>query len=207
MPVKYSLYLVTDREILKGRDLFDSVTQAIKGGVTIVQLREKNISSREFFNLAVNLKILVNSLNVPLIINDRLDIALAADCDGLHIGQDDLPLIQARSLLGSNKILGYSVSCAAQAVYGEKYGADYIGAGTVFATGSKSDAGIPIGTKTLKEIKEAVSIPVVGIGGINAANAKAVRQTGADGISVISSILGEQNILSAAQKLMTIWNS
>lgn len=206
MSVNYSIYLVTDRDILRGRNLLDAVAQAIKGGVTLVQLREKNISSRGFFELATKLKKLVNSFNIPLIINDRLDIALASNADGLHIGQDDLPLVQARQLLGKDKILGYSVSNVEEAVYGEKNGADYLGAGTIFATGSKSDAGEPIGLETLREIKEAVKIPVVGIGGIGTANARAVRQTGADGISVISAILGKEDISGAAKTLSAIWN-
>ncbi len=205
MPVDYSLYLVTDRDILKGRDFFKAVELAVKGGVTLVQLREKNISSREFYNLAVALKKLTTSLHVPLIINDRLDIALACDADGLHIGQDDLPLTQARRLLGKNKILGYSVSTVTEAVYGKENGADYLGAGTVFPTGSKADVCEPIGVETLKKIKEAVSIPVVGIGGISLTNARLVKQTGADGISVISAILGKADILGAASALDAIW--
>lgn len=205
MPVNYSVYLVTDREILGGRNLFTAVEQAIKGGVTLVQLREKDIPAKKFYEIAVLLKKLVGSYNVPLIINDRLDIALAADADGLHIGQDDLPLSQVRRLLGNNKILGYSVKNGEQAVFGEKNGADYLGAGAVFATGSKSDAGVPIGLAALGEIKRAVSIPVVGIGGIGSENAAAVRETGADGISVISAILGREDITAAAGELASIW--
>jgi thiamine-phosphate pyrophosphorylase len=205
MPVDYSLYLVTDRDILQRRDLLKAVELAVKGGVTLVQLREKNISSREFYNLAVAMKKLTASLHVPLIINDRLDIALAANADGLHIGQDDLPLMQARSLLGKNKILGYSVSTVAEAVYGQEHGADYLGAGTVFPTGNKSDACEPIGLESLKKIKEAVSIPVVGIGGISAANARSVKETGVDGISVISAVLGKEDIFDAASALNIIW--
>jgi thiamine-phosphate pyrophosphorylase len=206
MYLNCSVYLVTDRAILGGRSLFDAVRRAIQGGVTLVQLREKNISSREFFELAVNLKKVVNSFNVPLIINDRLDIALAADADGLHIGQEDLPIESARRLL-NGKILGYSVENVKQSVYGEQNGADYLGAGTVFATSSKEDACEPIGLDTLKEIKQAVSIPVVGIGGINESNIGAVKKTGIDGISVISAILGKKDIKNAAKKLSQVWNS
>jgi thiamine-phosphate pyrophosphorylase len=206
MYLNCSVYLVTDRAILGGRSLFDAVRRAIQGGVTLVQLREKNISSREFFELAVNLKKVVNSFNVPLIINDRLDIALAADADGLHIGQEDLPIESARRLL-NGKILGYSVENVKQSVYGEQNGADYLGAGTVFATSSKEDACEPIGLDTLKEIKQAVSIPVVGIGGINESNIGAVKKTGIDGISVISAILGKKDIKNAAEKLSQAWNS
>lgn len=205
MSVDYSLYLVTDRDILQKRDLFKAVELAVKGGVTIVQLREKNISSREFYNLAVAMKKLTASLHVPLIINDRLDIALTANADGLHIGQDDLPLPQTRQLLGKNKLLGYSVSTVSEAAYGQEHGADYLGAGTVFPTGSKSDACEPIGLELLKKIKEAVTIPVVGIGGIGMSNASLVKKTGVDGISVISAILGKDDILGAASALNIIW--
>lgn len=207
MPVNYSLYLVTDRDILRGRDLVAAVADAIRGGVTLVQLREKDITSREFYELAVTLKKVVNAYKVPLIVNDRLDIALAADADGLHIGQKDLPLVEARRLLGPGKLLGYSVKTIEQAVYGEKKGADYLGAGAVFETGSKADAGKPIGLATLCSIKAAVSLPVVGIGGINAENASAVKRSGADGVSVISAILGHEDVAGAARDLLRAFNS
>jgi len=205
MHIDYSIYLVTDRTILGERDLIKAAKQAILGGVTLLQLREKNISSREFFALAVELKQLAHSYNVPLIINDRLDIALAADADGLHIGQDDLPLIEARRILGANKILGYSVSNLTEAAYGQQNGADYLGAGAVFATGSKADVGEPIGLNMLREIKRSVNIPVVGIGGIGTDNASLVRETGVDGISIISAILGKEDIEGAAKNLLAQW--
>jgi len=207
MLVDYSIYLVTDRDILRGRDLFESVEKAVKGGVTLVQLREKNISGMEFYNLAVALKKLTAHYNIPLIINDRLDIAIAADADGLHIGQDDLPLTVARKLLGSRKLLGYSVSNEDEAVYGQQNGADYLGAGTVFYTGTKADIGEPIGAMMLEKIKKRVNIPVVGIGGINAENAGLLKKTGIDGISVISAILGRDDIENAAGILRNIWNT
>jgi thiamine-phosphate pyrophosphorylase len=207
MPVDYSLYLVTDRNILRGGDLFEAVEKAVKGGVTLVQLREKNISGGEFYSLAVALKKLTKHYNIPLIINDRLDIALAADADGLHIGQDDLPLTVARKLLGSGKLLGYSVSNEDEAAYGQQNGADYLGAGTVFYTGTKADIGEPIGALMLEKIKKRVNIPVVGIGGINAENAGLLKKTGIDGISVISAILGCDDIENAAGILRNIWNT
>lgn len=205
MHIDYSLYLVTDRGILQGRDLFKSVEDAIKGGVTLVQLREKDISSLDFYNIAVKLKKLVNSFNVPLIINDRLDIALAVDADGLHIGQEDLPIEVARKLLGPGKILGYSASTIEEAVYGEKNGADYLGVGAVYATGSKSDAGEPIGIETLKKVKERVSIPIVGIGGIGISNMEEVKATGIEGVSLISAILGSQDIEGTSRNLINLW--
>lgn len=205
MFVDYSLYLVTDRSILKDRDFYKAVEDALKGGTTLVQLREKDLSSLEFFRLAVQLKELVHSYNVPLIINDRLDIALAVDADGLHIGQDDLPLEIARELLGPDKILGYSVANIEQALYGQKHGADYLGAGTVYPTGSKADANNPIGLQALKSIKESVNIPVVGIGGIGMDNIEDVKKTGIDGVSVISAILGQEDIEGAARSLVKLW--
>ncbi|HZX46231.1 MAG TPA: thiamine phosphate synthase, partial [Clostridia bacterium] len=137
MKCDYRLYLVTDREILKGRDLLQAVEEALSGGVTLVQLREKDASSREFYQLAVSMKNLTAEYGVPLIINDRLDIALAVEADGIHIGQEDLPLPVVRRLLGPDKIIGYSVSNIEEACYGEKHGADYLGAGPVFATATK----------------------------------------------------------------------
>ena len=205
MSVDYSLYLLTDRSILKNIDLLTAVEEALQGGVSLVQLREKDISSREFYQLASELKQLLHFYQVPLIINDRLDIALAVDADGLHIGQDDLPIDIARRLLGPDKILGYSVSSIEEARYGQSQGANYLGAGSVYPTGSKTDAGTPIGVKKLKEIKASVSIPVVGIGGIGTENIAEVRKTGVDGTAMISAILGSTHIKETCQNLLSEW--
>lgn len=205
MPVDYSLYLVTDRGMLRDIVLYSAVEKAIKGGVTLLQLREKDAGSGEFYNIALEMKKLADSHGVPLIINDRLDIALAVDADGLHIGQEDLPLEVARALLGPGKILGYSVSNVAEAVYGEKNGADYLGAGPVYHTGSKATEIEPIGAAGLKKIKKSVSIPVVGIGGIGMSNIDEVKKSGIEGISVISAILASNNIEAAARELKCAW--
>lgn len=205
MHVDYSLYLVTDRNIVGSRDFLQAVEQAIKGGVTLVQLREKDISSLDFYHLAAKMKEITHAWHVPFIINDRLDIALAVDADGLHIGQDDLPLTAARSLLGPGKILGYSVSTVEEAIYGEKNGADYLGAGTVFPTGSKADTGEPIGLRGLQKIKQNVSVPVVGIGGIGVSNLQEVKATGIDGVSLISAILGNNDIEESSRQLIRLW--
>jgi thiamine-phosphate pyrophosphorylase len=205
MSIDYSLYLVTDRAILKGRDIFKAVEDAIKGGVTLLQLREKDISTKDFYNLALKIKIISKYYNIPLIINDRLDIALAIDADGLHIGQDDMPIKIARKLLGKNKLLGYSVANAAEAIYGEKNGADYLGAGPVYPTGSKVDAGTPIGPEGLKIIRDSVSIPIVGIGGISLSNISEVKSSGIDGISLISAILGNTDIENSSKILLNKW--
>jgi thiamine-phosphate pyrophosphorylase len=203
--VDYTLYLVTDRDILGDRDLFTAVEEALKGGVTMLQLREKTASSRDFYQLAVRMKELAAAYQVPLIINDRLDIALAADAGGLHVGQDDLPVAVARRILGPGKILGYSVSTVEEAIYGEQNGADYLGAGPVHATGSKADAGSPIGIDGLRQIKQSVAIPVVGIGGIGEANILDVKRAGVDGASVISAIMGSRDLKRAASALIAAW--
>lgn len=207
MPIDYTLYLVTDRGILKGRDIFKATEDAIKGGVTLLQLREKDISTLDFYNIALKMKIISKHYNVPLIINDRLDIALAVDADGLHIGQDDMPIEIARKLLGENKLLGYSVANAKQAIYGEKNGADYLGAGPVYPTGSKSDAGKPIGIDGLKIIRNSVSIPIVGIGGISLSNISEVKSSGIDGISLISAILENDDIEGTSKILLNKWRN
>ena len=205
MSVDYKLYLVTDRGILKGRNILNAVEEAIKGGVTLVQLREKEISSLEFYDIAIKMKAITKRYKIPLIINDRLDIALAVDADGLHVGQGDLPVEIARNLLGRDKILGYSVSTIGEAMYGERMGADYLGAGPVYPTGSKLDAVSPIGIEYFKSIKESVSIPVVGIGGIGISNIMEMKAFGADGISLISAILGSNDIQEASRKLIKLW--
>lgn len=205
MPVDYSIYLVTDRGILKGRDIFKAVEDAIKGGATLVQLREKDVSSLEFYNIAVKMKEVTRKYGVPLIINDRLDIALAMDADGLHVGQSDLPVEVARRLLGKGKILGCSANTIEKVRYGEKSGADYIGAGPVYPTGSKADADAPIGVSKLAELRKSISIPVVGIGGIGASNVREVKSSGIEGISLISAILGKEDVEAAARELAGLW--
>lgn len=206
MHLDYTLYLVTDRSWLKSGDLFGAVEEALQGGVSLVQLREKEVSSRDFYYMALRMKELVASYNVPLIINDRLDIALAVDASGLHIGQKDLPIEVAREIMGPGKIIGYSVSNVEQAVFGEKHGADYLGAGPVFNTASKSDAGKPIGVDGLKLIKESVKAPVVAIGGVGLNNLEQVKKTGIAGVSVISAVLGSREIRSAAREFILFWN-
>lgn len=202
--IDYSLYLVTDQDILQGRNFLSSVEEALAGGVTLLQLREKNLSSRDFYLLALRLKDLCRQYQVPFIINDRMDIMLAVDADGLHIGQEDIPVEIARRIIGKDKLLGYSVGSVKEAWGGAEY-ADYLGAGTVFPTNSKSDIGQPIGTEGLQAIRKAVSLPIVAIGGINNENLQAVKASGVDGIAVISAILGRKDIKSASQELLQFW--
>ncbi|WP_027364896.1 thiamine phosphate synthase [Desulfotruncus alcoholivorax] len=205
MKCDYSLYLVTDRAVLGSRDLCQAVEDALRGGVTLVQLREKETSSRDFYQIALALKDLTVKYQVPLIINDRLDIALAVDAGGIHIGQEDLPLQVARRILGPEKIIGYSVSNIEEAVYGEKYGADYLGAGPVYHTTTKVVTIQPLGAEGLRDIKKSVSIPVVGIGGINLDNVKEVKKSGADGVAIVSGILGSPDPGRISGELCAAW--
>ena len=199
--IDYTLYLVTDRDLFPGIRLAAAVEQAIRGGVTVVQLREKNACSRDFHTIAREVKEITDRYSVPLIINDRLDIALAVDAAGAHIGQDDLPARAAREVLsGRGKILGVSAATAAEALQAQADGADYIGAGSVFATGTKKGVR-PLLREELTKIKQAVNIPVVAIGGINESNVRLLQGTGIDGIAVVSAILGRDDVQKAAADL------
>lgn len=193
-----SLYLVTDRDLSLGRPLEFIVDEAVKGGVTMVQLREKNCSSLEFYQLGLRLKALLKLRNIPLIINDRLDIALAVDADGLHIGQSDLPWDVARRLLGKDKILGLSVETMEQAEQSNKLDIDYIGISPVFATPTKTDTLKPFGLNGVKSVSSITRHPNVAIGGINIENAAQIMAHGANGIAVVSTIsLAESPRLAA----------
>jgi thiamine-phosphate pyrophosphorylase len=196
-PKDLLLYLCTDRILSLKRPIAAAVEAAIAGGVTMVQVREKEVSSREFYDLALELRAVTRARGIPLVINDRLDIALAVSADGLHIGQSDLPLKAARKLAGG-LFIGVSVSSPGEALMAEREGADYLGVGAVFPTASKADAGDAIGLETLRAVCRAVSVPVIGIGGIGIKNAAAVMETGAAGAAVISAILSQPDITKAA---------
>ncbi len=202
--IDYSLYAVSDRGLLRGRPLVRAVEQAILGGATIVQLREKAVSTREFVKLAQEVLAVARQYGVPLIINDRIDVMLAVDADGAHVGQEDMPAVLARKLIGPEKILGVSVETVAEAQAAVGGGADYLGAGAVFATPTKADAGQPIGLEGLRRVKASVGIPVVAIGGINAENLQEVLQTGVDGVALVSAIFGREDINDAAATLATL---
>lgn len=196
----YKLYLVTDRQLLDGKDIYRCIEEAILGGVTMLQLREKDISTADFYEMALKIKSISRKYHIPFIINDRLDVALAVDADGLHIGQDDMPLPVARRLFGFDKIIGVSATTLEEAVLAESQGADYLGIGAVFPTGTKNDAKLT-GLAGLSRIRAVVNVPVVAIGGINARNASQVMTAGADGIAVISAILGKADVRAAAAGL------
>lgn len=202
--IDYSIYLVTDRNLIKDKTLTEAVEEAIKGGATIVQLREKEATSREFYEVALKVKEITKKYNVPLIINDRIDIALLVDADGLHIGQKDIPLIEARKIIGKNKIIGLSVSNLEEAVQGEKEGADYLGVGAVFSTSTKKDAE-DCNLKKLIQIKQKTNIPIVAIGGINKSNVGSVSKTGIEGAAMISAILQSKNIIEETKEIKNIW--
>lgn len=196
----YSLYLVTDRNLLCDNSLEKAVEDSILGGVTIVQLREKSVSTLEFYNIAVKIKAVTDKYKVPLIIDDRLDIALAMDAAGVHVGQSDMPAHIARGLIGKDRILGVSVHNVEEALKAERAGADYVGSGAVFPTGTKKDV-VEVSIEELKRIKEEISIPVVAIGGISEDNAYKLSCAGIDGIAVVSAIIAKVDTKAAAENL------
>ncbi|MCL6560998.1 MAG: thiamine phosphate synthase [Firmicutes bacterium] len=184
----YRLYAVTDRSYLDGMDLALAVELAIRGGTTIIQLREKQISSREFYELSLKIKQVTNRYRIPLIINDRVDIALAVDADGVHVGQEDIPADIVRRIIGPGKILGVSAKTVDEALKAERDGADYLGVGAVFPTPTKPESEA-IGIEGVRRIKESVKIPVVAIGGITKENAyEIIHDAGVDGISSVSAV-------------------
>lgn len=196
----YALYLVADSGLCP-RDQLEKVTeQAILGGVTMVQLREKDGCGRAFYETALRLRELTRRYDVPLIINDRLDIALAVDADGLHIGQSDLPAAVARRLLGNGKLLGVSAQTVAQAEQAVADGADYLGIGAIFPTDTKKESEA-MGVNELRRIRAAIDIPLVAIGGLNAQTLPLLQGTQIDGVAVVSAIVSAQDPKAAAQRL------
>ena len=194
---KMRLYAITDRHWLNGRNLKEVVKESLDGGVTFLQLRDKNSDDETFLQEAAELQELCRDYKVPLIINDNVEIALKMNADGVHVGQSDM---EAGEKLGPDKILGVSARTVEQALLAQERGADYLGVGAVFATGSKADAA-ELPHETLKAICEAVSIPVVAIGGITAENISQLKGTGICGVAVISAIYAQNNIKEAAEEL------
>lgn len=200
-----SLYLVTDKSDDVEKFL-KTIEEAIKGGVSVVQIREKTADTLDFYNLALKVKEITEKHNVPLIINDRVDVALAVDAEGVHVGQSDMPCDVTRALVGPDKIVGVSAATIEEARKAESDGADYIGAGAVFPTATKDDAP-KITKKDLKEIVESISIPVVAIGGITLNNAHELNDTGIAGLSVVSAIMSSENPKKSSEELLKIFNS
>lgn len=199
----YSIYLVTDDGCLQGRALIDCVREALEGGVTLVQYRAKTASSAEMYAEALQLKALCDSFKVPLIINDRLDIAMAVGAAGVHLGQDDLPCAAARKILGEDYIIGVSAHNPAEAKAALQSGADYLGCGAVFGTATKADVK-KLGTDGLAAICKAKGLPVVGIGGVTADNYREVRAAGADGAAIVSGILAQPDIRATVKAIARV---
>lgn len=199
-PVDYTLYLVTDSGLMTTATVEESVERAIKGGVSLVQLREKTASSREFYNTALGVREICRQNGVPLIINDRVDIALAVDADGVHLGQADIPAKTVRRLIGPKKLLGLSASDLAEAEAAVADGADYLGVGAMQPTGTKTDARLTA-MPELAKIRARVALPIVVIGGIGPGNAFGFAQAGVDGLAVVSAIVAQPDITAAARAL------
>ena len=194
------LYAVTDRHWLNGRSLRQVVEESLEGGVTMVQLREKQLEEGTFLEEAKELQALCRQRRIPFLVNDNVDIALAMNADGVHVGQSDMEALDVRKKLGPDKIIGVSAQTVEQALLAQAHGADYLGVGAVFPTGSKDDA-VEVPFETLKAICQAVRIPVVAIGGISKANVEKLRGSGICGVAVISAIYGADDIEGAAREL------
>ena len=202
--IDYTLYLCTDRGLMSTPTLEEAVESAIQGGVTLVQLREKDCSSREFYDTALSIKAVCDRHNVPLIINDRLDIALAVDAAGVHVGQSDLPASVVRRIVGPDKIVGVSTATVEEALRAEADGADYIGVGAMFPTGTKKNTR-SVSMEGLAEIRRSVKIPIVVIGGVNEENCARFNGTGIEGLAVVSAIIARPDVKAAAARLKELF--
>ncbi|NOK64425.1 MAG: thiamine phosphate synthase [Chloroflexi bacterium AL-W] len=199
--VDWSVYVITDRRTVGDRSLLEVITAALRGGATVIQLRDKDLTTLDMITFGQALHDLTQSMNVPLIVNDRVDVALAINAEGVHVGPRDMPAKMARQLIGPDRMLGVSVATVADAQQAVQDGADYVGVGDLYGTPSKPDAGPPIGPERLTAIAQSIAIPIVGIGGVTLANAAAVIKAGAAGVAVISAVLGAPDPLDAAQQL------
>jgi len=175
--------------------------EAVEGGVSLIQLRAKKLRTREFLEMTLKASEILKGKNIPFIINDRVDIALSCEADGVHLGQQDLSLFYARKILGENRLIGVSVNTVNEAKEAEHGGADYLGAGPIYFTQTKKDIRPPIGIDGLREIRKSINIPILAIGGISAENARETIDAGADGVAVVSAILASENIIEAAREL------
>lgn len=199
---RWRLYVITDERLARGRTHLQIAEAAVRGGADVIQLRDKTASSRRLYEVARMLREVTRKAGVPFIVNDRVDIALAADADGVHLGREDLPASAARRILGPGRIVGVSAETVEEAVAAEREGADYLGVGPVFeARGTKEDAGEPLGLDRVARIRRHCRLPIVAIGGITAANAGSVREAGADAAAVISAIVAADDIARAARLL------
>lgn len=204
MKFDYTLYLVTNREIMSTTTLSEAVELAVLGGCTMVQLREKSMRSLDFYKQAVAIKEITDKYSIPLVINDRIDIALAVNAAGVHIGQSDLPTAVVRRVIGDDMLLGVSVSSEKEAKYAMKDGADYLGVGAMFPTMTKADANF-VTMEELRKIRRAVNLPIVVIGGINKDNANLFRFMGIDGLAVVSAVIAQRDIKKAAAEMKELF--
>jgi thiamine-phosphate pyrophosphorylase len=204
-PGRWRLYVITDESVSRGRSHIEIAEAAIRGGADVIQLRDKAASGGTLYRVALALRKLTREAGVPFLVNDRLDIALAADADGAHVGQQDIPASAARRILGAGKILGVTAETVEEALAAEKDGADYLGVGPVFeARGTKADAGPPQGPAIIADIRPHTRLPIVAIGGIKAENARLVREAGADSAAVISAIVAADDIARAARQMKSL---
>ena len=201
------LCLVTDRGLAGGRSIIDVALAAVRGGATMVQLRDKDATTRAFVEQARALKAALAPLGVPLAINDRLDVALAVDADGLHVGQDDMPVEAARRLIGPGKFIGLSITAVDQVLRPDAAAADYLGVGPIYAQQTKSDAAAPLGLDGLRRIRVLTRRPIVAIGGLTPDNSALVLAAGADGLAVVSAIVAAADPEAAARRFMGLFGS
>lgn len=201
-PARWRLYVITDERLSRGRSHLAVAEAAIRGGADVVQLRDKEASGARLYEVALALRRLTRDAGVPFLVNDRLDVAMAVDADGVHLGQEDLPASAARRILGPGKVLGVSAETVGEALLAEREGADYLGVGPVFeARGTKPDAGRPRGLEQIARIRAESGLPIVAIGGIDAGNARQVRNAGANAVAVISAVVAADDIEEAARRL------
>ncbi|MBS3819451.1 thiamine phosphate synthase [bacterium] len=201
---QWDLCFVADLESAGSTDLLYFIQEAVEGGVTLVQLRAKNLSARKFLHLSLRVSRYLRSKNIPLVVNDRTDIAFSCESQGVHLGQDDLPLPYARKILGKNKWVGISVNTVQEALDAESQGADYLGVGPIFSTPSKKDARSALGLEGFQSIRKSTGLPILAIGGIHIQNAGEIIAQGADGVAVISALMSSSDVRTSAQQLRQI---
>lgn len=202
--MRLDVYVVTDPDLSRGRSHEQVATEAIRGGATVIQLRDKHACGRRLIEVGRALRQITRDAGVLFIVNDRVDVALAVEADGVHVGQEDMPADVVRRLIGPNMILGVSAANVREASKAKADGADYLGIGAVYATATKCDAGAPVGTAMIAEIRRAAGLPSVGIGGIDVHNAAEVIENGADGVAVISAVVGAPDIAQATASLVAV---
>jgi thiamine-phosphate diphosphorylase len=206
-PRIHGLYVITRENPAKGRTHLDVARAALEAGASVIQLRDKTASSRRLLETAEAIRLLARQAGALFIINDRLDIALTSQADGVHLGDEDLPIEKARRLAGKKLIIGASAGTPQEAIQAEQAGADYLGVGCIFPTSSKEDAGPPVGVERIRQIKSVTTLPIIAIGGINAENARFAIEAGADGVAVISYISEAEDMAKAARNLIRLIKS